>query len=153
MVAAGDKCDESHLPRHRHNRFIRHTGYQKLPKWRPCIWFGSMMRDRSPYAARAVAPQRVRRVVRLALPHPLTFLHALKTAAQMRRSWYMALSQIPGFERLVRANDMTLVDHLWRTRSLKFELDGLGGARCPRAWSRACQRRSATTKRSCGAHS
>jgi hypothetical protein len=55
--------------------------------------------------------------------------------------------QIPG---LVSANDMTLVDHLWRTWSPRFELDGLGGARCPRAFSRVCRRHSATTKRSCG---
>jgi hypothetical protein len=54
-----------------------------------------MTRDRSPSAACAMAPQRMRRLVRLALPHPLTFLHALKTAAQMRRSWYKALSRSP----------------------------------------------------------
>jgi pimeloyl-ACP methyl ester carboxylesterase len=75
------------------------------------------------YATCAAAPQRVRRAVTLALPHLLTFLHMLKTGAQMRRSWYMALFQIPGSERLVLAKEMALLDHLWRTWSPKFELD------------------------------
>ena len=57
--------------------------------------------------------------------------------------------QIPGFERWC-ANNMPLVDHLWRTWSPRFEHDGLGGARCPRAFSRVCRRHSVTTKRSCG---
>jgi len=71
----------------------------------------------------AIAPERVRRAVTLALPHPLPFLRRLQTAAQMRRSWYMALFQIPGSERLVRVNELALVDHLWRTWSPGFELD------------------------------
>jgi pimeloyl-ACP methyl ester carboxylesterase len=75
------------------------------------------------YATCAAAPERVRRAVTLALPHPLTFLRALKTATQMRRSWYMALFQIPGSERLLRANDMAMVDHLWRTWSPGLVLD------------------------------
>ncbi len=77
------------------------------------------------YAVCAKSPERVRRAATLALPHPLTFLRALKTGAQMRRSWYMALFQIPHSERLVRANDLAMVDHLWRTWSPNFELDDL----------------------------
>jgi pimeloyl-ACP methyl ester carboxylesterase len=75
------------------------------------------------YATCAVAPERVRRAATLALPHPLTFLRSLRTGAQMRRSWYMALFQIPGSERVVRANDLALIDHLWRTWSPGFVLD------------------------------
>ncbi len=41
----------------------------------------------------------------------------------MRRSWYMALFQIPGSERLARANDLAMIDHLWRTWSPGFSLD------------------------------
>jgi pimeloyl-ACP methyl ester carboxylesterase len=73
------------------------------------------------YAACAMAPQRVHRAVTLALPHPVTFLRMLKTGAQIRRSWYMALFQIPGSERLVRPNDMALVNHRWRTWLPKLE--------------------------------
>jgi pimeloyl-ACP methyl ester carboxylesterase len=75
------------------------------------------------YAACLAAPGRIRRAVTMAVPHPLTFLRALRTAAQMRRSWYMALFQIPGSERLVRANSLALIDHLWRTWSPGFTLD------------------------------
>jgi pimeloyl-ACP methyl ester carboxylesterase len=58
------------------------------------------------YAICAAAPQRVRRAVTLALPHPLTFVCMLRTGTQLRRSWYMVLFQLPGSERLVLANDM-----------------------------------------------
>jgi len=75
------------------------------------------------YAVCASAAGRVRRAVTLALPHPLTFLRTLQTAAQMRRSWYMALFQIPGSERLVRVNSFAMIDHLWRTWSPGFVLD------------------------------
>lgn len=75
------------------------------------------------YGLCAIAPNRVRRAVALAVPHPLTFLRALRTSAQMRRSWYIALFQIPGSERLVRANSLAMVDHLWRTWSPEFVLD------------------------------
>jgi len=77
------------------------------------------------YALCMTAPEKIRRAATLALPHPLTFLRALKTGAQMRRSWYMALFQIPGSERLVRANNFAMVDHLWRTWSPGLELDEL----------------------------
>nr|HEX4314776.1 alpha/beta hydrolase [Kofleriaceae bacterium] len=66
---------------------------------------------------------RVARAVTLALPHPLTFLRQLRTAAQARRSWYMALFQLPGSGRLARAHDLALVDRLWRAWSPGFTLD------------------------------
>lgn len=75
------------------------------------------------YAACLAAPSKIRRAATLAIPHPITFLRALQTTAQMRRSWYMALFQIPGSERLVRANDLAMIDHLWRTWSPGFTLD------------------------------
>ena len=75
------------------------------------------------YATCLAAPERIRRAATLALPHPLTFLRQLQTGSQMRRSWYMALFQIPGSERLVRANDLAMIDHLWRTWSPGFSLD------------------------------
>jgi len=75
------------------------------------------------YAVCATAPERVHRAATLALPHPLTFLRALQTPAQMRRSWYMALFQIPGSERLVRSNGFAMIDHLWRTWSPGLSLD------------------------------
>ncbi|MBS1121527.1 MAG: Alpha/beta hydrolase fold [Deltaproteobacteria bacterium] len=75
------------------------------------------------YALCAVAPERVRRAVTMAVPHPLTLLRRLRSTSQMRRSWYMALFQIPGSERVVRANNLAMIDHLWRTWSPGFLLD------------------------------
>jgi pimeloyl-ACP methyl ester carboxylesterase len=76
------------------------------------------------YRVCAVAPERVRRAVTLALPHPRTFLRALRRPAQLRRSWYMLLFQAPGAGWIARARGLALIDHLWRTWSPRFTLDG-----------------------------
>jgi pimeloyl-ACP methyl ester carboxylesterase len=75
------------------------------------------------YRVCALMPQKILRAVTLALPHPLTFMRSLATAAQLRRSWYMLLFQLPGAGAIVRARDLALVDHLWRTWSPSFLLD------------------------------
>ena len=75
------------------------------------------------YAVCALAPERVRRAATLAVPHPLTMLRALRSPAQLRRSWYMLLFQLPGAERLVRARDLALIRRLWRSWSPGFTLD------------------------------
>jgi epoxide hydrolase 4 len=62
-------------------------------------------------------PERVDRLVVLNSPHPVGFLRALATPAQLRKSWYMFFFQLPWLpERLVRADDFrrvrrTLRDH------------------------------------------
>lgn len=75
------------------------------------------------YAVAAAAPDRLHRAVTLALPHPLTFLRALRTPAQARRSWYMALFQLPGAGWLARRRDLALIDRLWRAWSPGLTLD------------------------------
>jgi pimeloyl-ACP methyl ester carboxylesterase len=75
------------------------------------------------YVLCAVMPERVGRAVTLALPHPLTFLRRLGIAAQARRSWYLALFQLPGSGALARVRDLALIDRLWRTWSPGFTLD------------------------------
>jgi pimeloyl-ACP methyl ester carboxylesterase len=69
------------------------------------------------------APSRVRRAVTLALPHPLTFLRQLRAPAQLRRSWYMGLFQLPGAGAIARAREFALIDQLWRAWSPGFVLD------------------------------
>lgn len=67
------------------------------------------------YAAAAIAPARVSHLAALAIPHPRAFLRGLATPAQMRRSWYMLFFQLRGVADVaVRANDMALIDRLWR---------------------------------------
>jgi pimeloyl-ACP methyl ester carboxylesterase len=75
------------------------------------------------YAVCARSPARVRRAVTLAVPHPRTFSRSLRTAGQLRRSWYMLLFQLPGSTTLVRARDLALIDRLWRAWSPGFTLD------------------------------
>lgn len=70
-----------------------------------------------------VAPDRIARAVTLAVPHPLTFLSRLRSPAQLRRSWYMGLFQLPGAGWVVAAHDLALVDLLWRDWSPGFSLD------------------------------
>ena len=41
-------------------------------------------------------PSQVRRAVTLAIPHPATFLRSLAYSKQWKKSWYMALFQLPG---------------------------------------------------------
>lgn len=49
-------------------------------------------------------PGSVRRLAILNLPHPRRMFEGLRTARQLRRSWYMLLFQIPGVsERMLRA--------------------------------------------------
>lgn len=75
------------------------------------------------YLVCARAPERVRRAVTLACPHPRTLLRMLRSPAQLRRSWYMAFFQLPLAARLARARDFALIDRLWRAWSPGFTLD------------------------------
>lgn len=75
------------------------------------------------YALCARSPSRVRRAVTLAIPHPATFLRQLPYSRQWRKSWYMALFQLPGAGFLAARDDLALVDRLWRAWSPGFTLD------------------------------
>jgi pimeloyl-ACP methyl ester carboxylesterase len=66
------------------------------------------------YAACAIAPAEIRAAVAIAIPHPMAFMRALVTSAQLVRSWYILALQLPGAERAVAARDLAFVDWLWR---------------------------------------
>ena len=75
------------------------------------------------YALCSARPALVRRAVAMAVPHPATMFRVLRsTPAQMRRSWYMGLFQLPGAGWLTRAHDFALIDRLWRAWSPGFTL-------------------------------
>jgi pimeloyl-ACP methyl ester carboxylesterase len=80
-------------------------------------WGGAIVYDVS-----VTAPERIERAVTLAFPHPLTFLSRPRLA-QLRRSWYMGLFQLPGSGWIVGARDLALIDRLWRQWSPGFSLD------------------------------
>jgi pimeloyl-ACP methyl ester carboxylesterase len=74
------------------------------------------------YRVCATEPARVRRAATLAVPHPLTLLRRVPHPAQLRRSWYMLLFQLPGAELVARARSLALVDRLWRAWSPRLAL-------------------------------
>ena len=74
------------------------------------------------YDVCVTAPERIERAVTMAFPHPLTFLSQPRLA-QLRRSWYMGLFQLPGSGWIVSARDLALIDHLWRQWSPSLSLD------------------------------
>lgn len=75
------------------------------------------------YAACGLAPARVRAAVTLAVPHPIAFTRSLFRSAQLARSWYMLLFQVPGAPAIARARDLALIDLLWRRWSPGLRLD------------------------------
>ncbi|MCA9633565.1 MAG: alpha/beta hydrolase [Myxococcales bacterium] len=74
------------------------------------------------YAAIAKAPERFRRAVCLAVPHPLAFRASLGLR-QLRRSWYMLFFQtrvLP--ERVVPRDDFAFIERLWEAWSPSFSV-------------------------------
>lgn len=66
------------------------------------------------FAAAALEPERVSHLAALAIPHPRRMLRGLLSPAQLRRSWYIGLFQLPRVaEARLLADDMALVDRLW----------------------------------------
>jgi pimeloyl-ACP methyl ester carboxylesterase len=66
------------------------------------------------FAAVARWPERFSHLATMAVPHPATLLARL-SIAQLRRSWYMGLFQLPRIaEARLARDDFALVDRLWR---------------------------------------
>lgn len=95
------------------------------------------------YAAAAEAPQRIRAMVTVAVPPMRCFLANLRPA-QIRRSWYMLFFQFPGIaERALAANDMALIDHLWRDWSPQWSYSAADIAPAKQALADPAARRAA----------
>ena len=70
------------------------------------------------YAAAALAPERLRRLCTLAVPHLRVAGPRWRSRWQLWRSRYMALFQLRGLaERIVAARDFAFIDGLWRAWS------------------------------------
>ena len=64
------------------------------------------------YALAALAPARIARLAVGAVPHPRRFLRP--GLRQLRRSWYMAYFQLPGWpERRIAADEFAFLRRLW----------------------------------------
>jgi pimeloyl-ACP methyl ester carboxylesterase len=73
------------------------------------------------YGAAALAPERWRRVVTLAVPPPASLLAAFFQFAQLKRSFYIFLFQTPLAEGAVAMNDMAFIEGLWRDWSPGYD--------------------------------
>jgi pimeloyl-ACP methyl ester carboxylesterase len=70
------------------------------------------------YAATALEPGRFSHLVAVAVPHLGASSPRWATAAQLRRSWYIGLFQLPRVaEAVVRRDGFALIDRLWRAWS------------------------------------
>lgn len=66
------------------------------------------------FGAAALRPERFSHLATMAVPHPAAVLRNM-SAAQLRRSWYIGLLQIPAVaEVALSRHDLALVDRLWR---------------------------------------
>jgi pimeloyl-ACP methyl ester carboxylesterase len=65
------------------------------------------------YGAAAFAPDRFRKVVGGAVPPTLSFMQALFTFRQLKRSWYIFFFQSPFADGVVAADDLAFIDGLW----------------------------------------
>lgn len=68
------------------------------------------------YGAAGLCPERVSKIVTIAVPHPAAFAAAMMADyEQMRRSWYVYLFQLRGAaEMIAQANEFAFLKRLWR---------------------------------------
>lgn len=73
------------------------------------------------YAAAAVAPERWRRLVAIAVPPPKVAASAFFHYAQLKRSFYVFMFQTPLAELVAGADDLRFIDNLWRDWSPSYD--------------------------------
>ena len=89
---------------------------------RPVLLVGHDWGAAAAYAACAVAPSRVRKVVTMAVPHLREALPMWLRPSQLRRSWYMGFFQLRGVaEAWLARDDMAAVERLWRDWSPGYQ--------------------------------
>jgi len=72
--------------------------------------------------AAVLAPERVRRVVNLAVPHPTLGFAMLSNIDQMKRSWYTFFFQMELADGVVPAEDFALIDRLYADWSPGYDM-------------------------------
>jgi pimeloyl-ACP methyl ester carboxylesterase len=73
------------------------------------------------YGAAALAPERWRRVVGMAVPPLPALLGGLTSFAQLKRSWYIWFFQSPLADPTVAADDMAFIANLWNDWSPGYD--------------------------------
>jgi pimeloyl-ACP methyl ester carboxylesterase len=86
------------------------------------VVFGHDWGAAAAYGAAVLAPERVVRLVTVAVPHGAAFPAALMTNyEQQRRSWYMFFFQTPFADGAVPFDDFRFIEKLWRDWSPGWE--------------------------------
>ena len=95
------------------------------PPGRPAVAVGHDWGAMAAIGAAILAPQRISRVVSLALSHPAIFGgHLISDWDQRKRSWYMWFFQLAGLpEMAITADGCAFVDRLWRDWSPGLDPD------------------------------
>jgi len=76
------------------------------------------------YTAAGHRPDRFRRLVTMAVPHPAALMSRfLSSPDQLQRSWYIFFFQSPLADMVVPADDFAVIDKLWRDWSPGFTPD------------------------------
>lgn len=80
----------------------------------PAYVFGHDWGAIAAYGAAILAPSRIRKLVTAAVPHGPQLMQAIVTSyAQMRRSWYIFMFQMPTADVAVSQNGFEFLDRLW----------------------------------------
>lgn len=80
----------------------------------PCHLVGQDWGAALSYGVLAAFPDRVRRAVLMAIPHPAVIARSLTSPVQIHRAfhwWFFQLPDLP--EQVIPANDFALIDYLW----------------------------------------
>jgi pimeloyl-ACP methyl ester carboxylesterase len=110
-------------------------------------------------AAAAKAPERVSHLVTIAVPHVAALAKHVTNPAQLKRSAYIALFQVPGVSDVaLRANDLALVEQLFRAWSPGYaftaeEMKAVKAAIRPRVTDVLAYYRALTDLRALGSES
>lgn len=92
-------------------------------KWHDAVIIGHDWGAVAAYMAGAIAPERVRGIVGMAVPPLSSFLQGLRSADQRKRSSYMAFFQLGRVaEAAVQRNDFEALETLWREWSPDWEI-------------------------------
>lgn len=81
----------------------------------PVILIGHDWGAAAAYGAAVLAPEKIARLITIAVPYGDTWWNAIITnPAQQRRSWYMFFFQMPWVEEAVAHNDFAFIERLWQ---------------------------------------
>lgn len=79
----------------------------------PCSLIGHDWGAIAAYAASQIAPERIDRMITMAVPPMPAVMRAMEDPAQVKRSWYLFAFQEEGYEHEVTRDEFALIRRLW----------------------------------------